>query len=121
MSYRSDRFNKRMLSTCLADQAIDPSKNRNMSDFGLGVERLQYALDYDPERARAEWSAEIGQTQASVVGAIMRLIWSNKPHLVKPLLLILEHRDDLEASLKKIKKSTYFWARNQLLEFFIGL
>lgn len=121
MSYRSDRFNRRMLSTCLADQAIDPSKNRNMSDLGLGVERQLNSLDYDPERARAEWSAEIGQTQASAVGAVLRLIWSNKPHLVKPLLLIFEHRDDLEASLKKIKKSTYFWARNQLLEFFIGL
>lgn len=121
MSYRSDRFNKRMLSTSLADQTIDPSKNRNMSDFGLGVERLLAAIDYDPERARDEWSTEIGQNQASVVGAVLRLIWSNKPHLVNPLLLILEHRDDLEATLREIKKSTYFWARNQLLEFFIGL
>lgn len=121
MSYRSDRFNKRMLSTCLAEETIDPSKNRNLNDLGLSVERLMDALDYDPERERAEWSTEIGQTQASVVGAILRLIWSNKPHLVNPLLLILEHRDDLEATLREIKKSTYFWARNQLLEFFIGL
>lgn len=121
MSYRGDRFNKRMLSTNLAENTIDPTKNRHLSDFSLGVERLLRALDYDDAREVDDWRAEIGQKQASAVGAILRLVWSEKLHLVRPLLLIFEHRDNLEATLKKIKRSTYFRVRNQLLDFFVGL
>lgn len=121
MSYRSDRFNKRMLSTNRAEETIDVSKNRALGDAGLGVARLLDALDFDAERAAAERRAEIGARNASAVGAVLRLTLAEKPHLVKPLLLILEHGDDLESSLKKMKRSSYFWARNRLLEFFIGL
>lgn len=121
MSYRGDRFNRRMLSTNLTELKIDPAKNKHLGDAGLGVERLLDALDFDDQRERKAWSGETGQLHASAVGAVLRLVFAGKPHLVKPLLLIFENENDLESSLKKMKKSSYFWARNQLLEFFIGL
>lgn len=121
MSYRGDRFNKRMLSLDCADGKIDASKNRRLGDDGLGVERILDAVDFDAKRVGDVESAEIGQAQASAVGAVLRLICSDKLHLVKPLLLIFEHGANREASLRKIKKTTYFRVRNELLDFFVGL
>ena len=121
MSSRNERFNSSIRSIDWVEESGDPSKDPRQSDGGLGVQRLVEVVDFDWTREVSEWSREIGQRNASTVGAILRLEWSGNHHLITPLLAIFENGSDIASSLLKIKKSTYFWARNALLKFFIGL
>ena len=121
MSSRNERFNSSIRSIDWVEESGDSSKDPRQSDGGLGVSRMINAIDFDWTREVSEWSREIGQRNASTVGAILRLEWSGKHHLIAPLLAIFENGSDIASSLLKIKKSTYFWARNALLKFFIGL
>jgi len=121
MSSRNERFNSSIRSIDWVEVSGDPSKDPRQSDGGLGVQRLVEVVDFDWTREVSEWSREIGQRNASTVGAILRLEWSGNHHLITPLLAIFENGSDITSSLLKIKKSTYFWARNALLKFFIGL
>ncbi len=121
MSSRNERFNSSIRSIDWVEESGDPSKDPRQSDGGLGVQRLVEVVDFDWTREVSEWSREIGQRNASTVGAILRLEWSGNHHLITPLLAIFENGSDISSTLFKIKKSTYFRARNALLEFFVGL
>lgn len=121
MSTRNDRFNASLRSFDFLASGGDPSKDPRRSDSGLGVERLVDALDCDAEREAVARSAELGQRNASAVGAVLRLVWAEKVHLAKALNLIFENGSERELSLKKMKRRTYFWARNELESFFIAL
>ena len=121
MSSRNERFNSSIRSIDWVEESGDPSKDPRQSDGGLGVQRLVEVVDFDWTREVSEWSREIGQRNASAVGAILRLEWSGNHHLIAPLLAIFENGSDISSTLLKIKKSTYFRARNALLEFFVGL
>ena len=104
MSYRNNRFNQSMRS--LGDQ-------HDLSDRGLGIERMLDEIEpplddsIDPNQALA--------------GAFLRLIVEEKEYLVETLLLIYKYRNNREEILKHMPKSSYFWRRDSLLEFFIGL
>ena len=121
MSSRNERFNSSIRSIDWVEESGDPSKDARQSDSGLGDQRLVEVVDFDWTREVSEWSREIGQRNASTVGAILRLEWSGNHHLIAPLLAIFENGSDIASSLLNIKKSTYFRARNALLEFFVGL
>ena len=45
MSYRSNRFNNGLWSLEMKLEGIDPAKASFLSDQGLGVERMEDALD----------------------------------------------------------------------------
>ena len=112
MSLRSDRFNRSMRHTELMFR---------VSDEGLGLERLVEAVDYDEAMSAAEWHEALGQENASAVGAVLRLVWAEKHHLAKVLNLIFENVNERRLSIAKVKKRSYFRARNALLEFFVAL
>ena len=121
MSARSERFNDSMVSVDWVDGEFDPSKDPRQSDGGIGVLRLVAAVDFDWAAERASWRCEVGQRNASVVGAVLRLVWDEKPFLVKVLNLIFEHGENRRLSIRKVPMTTYFRARNALLEFFVGV
>ena len=112
MSRRSDRFNLSMWHTVISEQAADCKRE---------AERLLDAADWDEARELRAWHDELGRRNANAAGAVLRLVWDGKPHLARVLNLILENGKDRELSLRKVKKSTYFRARNELLDFFVGL
>ena len=112
MSRRSDRFNRSMWHTVISEQAADCKRE---------AERLLAAADWDEARELRAWHDELGRRNANAAGAVLRLVWGGKPHLARVLNLILENGEDRELSVQKVKKSTYFRARNELLDFFVGL
>ena len=79
MSARSERFNASMASVDWVDGEFDPSKDPRQSDGGLGVERMVASVDFDWASERASWSWDLGQRNASVVGAVLRLVWTRSP------------------------------------------
>ena len=72
-------------------------------------------------RARVRVKRPTPTCSYAFAGAVLRLVWGGKPHLARVLNLILENGEDRELSVQKVKKSTYFRARNELLDFFVAL
>lgn len=121
MSARNERFNAGMVSMDWIDEEFDPSKDPRQSDGGLGVCRMVEACDFNWSAEREAWRTELGQRNASVVGSVLRLIWDEKPFLARVLVLIFEHGENRRLSIRKVPMSTYFRARNALLEIFVGV
>ena len=121
MSSRNERFNSSIRSIDWVEESGDPSKDPRQSDGGIGAQRLVAAVDFDWAAERASRRCEVGQRNASVVGAVLRLVWDGKPFLVKVLNLVFENGENRRLSIRKVPMSTYFRARNALLEFFVGV
>src|SRR5574344_1173424 len=126
MSYRSERFNGRMISldACLSGYS-DPSKAQMLCDGGNGLERLLSALDYSPERETAtearRSAARLAPQKERLVklsAAIGRLVVAEKAHLVPTLLLIARNGADREKSFELMPERTYRRHRRELCEFF---
>ena len=117
MSYRNDRFNRRMTSLeVMISGFADASKAKVFSDRGKGVERMFLALDYSPG---IESKPEVEQRRAVCLAeAEMRLAEAGKRHLIPVLLLIVENGSNREESIKRVPRRTYFLHRKQLLVFF---
>ena len=118
MSTRNDRFNTRLRTIDWTNVTDDQSKDPRISDRGVGTGRLYAALDFGWTEELAGWSAAVGDRNACVVGAVLRLVWAGKGHLVPALLANLENGPNVSASLRRMPKSTYFRLRKALLEFF---
>lgn len=105
MSYRSERFNRAMLSldSCGA-----------VSDNGQGVERITAAIDRDWQReAKRERAHDLCLDIARCL-----LILGAAEHLLPTLELIIENRNDSRRSIEKQPRATYFRNRAKLLDFF---
>ena len=114
MSYRSDRFNASMRSLeSFTDGFDNPSKIASLSDRGTGIERMIEQIEPSPDDAPDH--------DQELAGAVLRLIVADKGHLVPTLLLIAENGANREESLETMPRRTYFWHRNELLNFFIAL
>ena len=125
MSYRSERFNRRMKSLETTASGRDTSKWRALSDGGLGVERVLTALDGD-EDVPADASGttkplDEDERDELLFNAEMRLVEAHRRHLIPVLLLIAENGPDRERSLRRIPARTYFRHRDELLAFFTGV
>jgi len=125
MSYRSERFNNAMRSTDYSD--IDPAKNRNSSDGGLGVERMLDAIDYDDAKEEARERAIRAERAERLFVAEMQLVEAGLRHLIPVLLLIVENGTDFRESIGRMSPSSksrnaarkkYFEHRALLLAFF---
>jgi len=125
MSYRSERFNNAMRSTDYSD--IDPAKNRNSSDGGLGVERMLDAIDYDDAKEEARERAIRAERAERLFVAEMQLVEAGLRHLIPVLLLIVENGTDFRESIGRMSPSCktpnaarkkYFEHRARLLAFF---
>jgi len=105
MSYRNDRFNRRMLSS---DQtSIDPAKDRSRSDGGRGVERMVDVIDYTPELEDAEDAKEKAiqaSSEGRLVEVLLRLVEARKEHLIPTLLYIINFGSDRDESISHMTK-----------------
>ena len=126
MSYRSERFNRSMKSLeAMLSGYSDPSKAKVLSDGGEALERLMDALDYSPDRERAEeerLSAERLARQKirlqRLADAITRLVAADKAHLVPTLLLIARNGANCGESIRLMSKRSYRRHRRELCCFF---
>lgn len=96
MSYRSDRFNRRMRHELYPD---------SVSDLGLGVERMLDAIDYDPKAEAKEIAAEARERDQLLKNAIVALIAAGLGHTVPTLLLIIENINNREDSICEMANS----------------
>jgi len=114
---RNDRFNAGLRSVDRTDKAYDASKDPRMSEHGAVIERMLDEIDRDTHGPHTS----AGDRNASAAGAVLRLVWTEKQHLIPVLLLIFKHGKNRGETMKIVTRSTYYWARNALLKFFIGL
>jgi len=127
VSYRSERFNRRMMSLeVMVAGFADVSKVKIFSDGGAGARAIREgqeirsrstmedALFSDAARCRVYEETR----EEKLFEAEMRLADAGKSHLIPVLLLIVENGSNREESLKKVPRRTYFLNRKQLLEFF---
>ena len=130
MSYRSERFNKSMKSLeAMLSGYPDPSKTKVLCDDGKALERLMDALDYSPERERAEEKRLVAERLARqkvrlqrLSTAITRLVTAGKAHLVPTLLLIVRNGANRDKSTRLMSERSYRRHRGELCSFFgVGL
>ena len=126
MSYRSERFNRSMMSLeAMLSGYSDPSKAKILSDGGETLERLMDALDYSPERELAEEERLAAERLARqkvrlqrLAVAITRLAVANKAHLVPTLLLIVRNGAKRGDSIRLTSERSYRRHRGELCKFF---
>jgi len=126
MSYRSERFNRRMMSLeQLVTGYTDVSKASVFSDCGEGVERLVNAVDATSPSRQTKDEDSTSPTRRGrrvheerLFEAETRLVDAGKGYLIRVLLLIVENGANREESLKHVAKATYFRHRDALLRFF---
>ena len=130
MSYRSERFNKSMKSLeAMLSGYSDPSKTKVLCDDGKALERLMDALDYSPERERAEEKRLVAERLARqkvrlqrLSTAITRLVTAGKAHLVPTLLLIVRNGANRDKSTRLMSERSYRRHRGEFCSFFgVGL
>ena len=126
MSYRSERFNRSMKSLeAMLSGYSDPSKAKVLSDGGEALERLMDALDYSPERERAEEERLAAERLARqkvqlqrLAAAIARLVTAGKAYLVPTLLLIVRNGANRGESIRFMSARSYRRQRRELFRFF---
>ena len=126
MSYRSERFNRSMKSLeAMLSGYSDPSKAKILCDGGEALERLMDALDYSPERERAEEDRLAAERLARqkdrlerLTVAITRLVAADKAYLVPTLLLIVRNGANRNESIRFLSERSYYRHRRELGAFF---
>jgi len=116
MSYRSERFNRRMMSLEVVVAGFaDVSKAKIFSDGGAGA----HAIRENPGLGLGRRSTVEEETrEEKLFEAEMRLADTEKSHLIPVLLLIVENGSNREESLKHVTRATYFRHRDLLCRFF---
>ena len=126
MSYRSERFNRSMISLeAMLSGYSDPSKAKVLGDGGESLERLMDALDYSPESERAKeerLSAKRLERQKvrlqRLAAAIARLVAADKAYLMPTLLLIVRNGANRAESIRLLSERSYRRHRGELCSFF---
>jgi len=114
MSYRSERFNRRMMSLeVMVAGFADVSKAKIFSDGVAGAHAIR-----EGQESRSRSRVEEETREGKLFEAEMRLADAEKSHLIPVLLLIVENGSNREESLKHVARATYFRHRDLLCRFF---
>lgn len=117
MSYRSERFNRKMKSLEALCERSDTSKWAVLSDGGVGARALREGRVQHPRL----------DTKQCIFEAEARLVRVEKEHLIPVLRLIVKNGNDIALSIDQLSASSkswnaarkkYFAHRKMLLEFF---
>lgn len=118
MSYRSDRFNRSMMSLEQELDRRDLSKAPELSDRGESAARMFRELDERPGRRVIRVPSEVALDTPEFVRAISFIELFGKNHLRRTLGLIVRYGNDLEKILRHVSRPTYFRHRAELLKLF---